>query len=95
MSGTRHGLGSDLARVDAHVVQPEEYDEIPEVTEEMFARGELMRGGRPVRLGRPPKEARKMPTTIRLDPDVLAYFKGTGPGWQSRINETLRKMAGL
>jgi len=95
MSGNRHVLGSDLAKVDAHIIQPEEYDDIPEVTEEMFARGELMRAGRPTRLGRPPKEIRKKPTTIRLDPDVLSYFKNTGPGWQSRINETLRKAAGL
>ena len=95
MSGNKQDLGSDLAKVDAHVIQPEEYDEIPEVTEEMFARGQVMRAGRPVRLGRPPKEIRKQPTTIRLDPDVLTYFKSTGPGWQSRINETLRKVAGL
>ena len=30
-------LGSDLARVDAHEIQPHEYDEIPELTEEMLA----------------------------------------------------------
>ncbi|MEB3319621.1 MAG: hypothetical protein VKI63_01600 [Cyanobium sp.] len=31
-------LGSDLKRVDAHVVKPEEYEELPEMTDEMFAR---------------------------------------------------------
>ena len=30
-------LGSDLARVDAHEIQPHEYEEIPEITEEMLA----------------------------------------------------------
>ena len=30
-------LGSDLARVDAHVIQPHEYDELPEITDEMLA----------------------------------------------------------
>ena len=30
-------LGSDLAGVDAHEIQPEEYEEIPELTEEMLA----------------------------------------------------------
>ena len=30
-------LGSDLARVDAHEIQPEEYEEIPELSEEMLA----------------------------------------------------------
>lgn len=29
--------------------------------------------------------------SIRLDQDVVAKFKATGPGWQSRINEVLRK----
>jgi uncharacterized protein (DUF4415 family) len=48
-----------------------------------------------VRRGRPKVDAPKVSTTIRLDPDVLAAFKASGPGWQSRINEALRKAAGL
>lgn len=28
--------------------------------------------------------------TIRLDADVLAHFRATGPGWQARINDALR-----
>lgn len=39
--------------------------------------------------------AQKTPTkaavSIRLDADVLNHFRGGGPGWQSRINETLRR----
>ncbi len=45
--------------------------------------------------GRPPKEAPKVPVTIRLDPDLLDRLKADGPGWQSRINETLRRAVGL
>ena len=48
-----------------------------------------------VRRGRPPSEAPKVSTTIRLDPDVVEAFKADGPGWQSRINAALRKVAGL
>ena len=33
--------------------------------------------------------------TIRLDPDIIAAFKADGSGWQSRINDALRKAAGL
>jgi uncharacterized protein (DUF4415 family) len=33
--------------------------------------------------------------SIRLDRDVLAHFQDEGPGWQERINEALRKAAGL
>ena len=37
------------------------------------------------------KAPRKVSTTLRLPPDVLAYFKATGPGWQSRIGEALKE----
>ena len=40
---------------------------------------------------RPPKKL----IALRLDPDVLEHFRATGPGWQSRINEALRKAAGM
>lgn len=33
--------------------------------------------------------------SIRLDQDVLHYFQEEGPGWQERINDALRKAAGL
>jgi len=49
----------------------------------------------PVRRGRPKADVTKVSTTIRLDPDVLDAFKSAGPGWQSRINDALRKAAGV
>ena len=48
---------------------------------------ELLRRSR----GRPPKEAKKVSTTLRLDPDVLEAFQQEGRGWQTRINEVLRE----
>ena len=33
--------------------------------------------------------------TLRIDQDVLEYFQEGGPGWQERINEALRRAAGL
>ena len=33
--------------------------------------------------------------SLRIDRDVLEHFQETGPGWQDRINEALRKAAGL
>jgi len=48
-----------------------------------------------VQRGRPKAEVTKVSTTIRLDPDVIAAFKASGAGWQSRINDALRKAAGL
>jgi uncharacterized protein (DUF4415 family) len=37
---------------------------------------------------------RKVPITLRLDADVLAWFKKQGRGYQTRINRTLRKAMG-
>jgi uncharacterized protein (DUF4415 family) len=33
--------------------------------------------------------------SIRVDQDVIEYFKGTGEGWQARINDVLRNASGL
>jgi uncharacterized protein (DUF4415 family) len=43
------------------------------------------------RPGRPVKVDRKVAIKLRIDPDVLATFKADGPGWQTRMNEALRK----
>ena len=39
----------------------------------------------------PQKSPTKAPVTIRIDPDVLAMYKATGRGWQSRMNDALRR----
>ena len=43
------------------------------------------------RRGRPAKDTPKVPTTMRLDSDVLDSFKATGEGWQTRMNAALRE----
>ena len=43
------GMGSDLNRVDSHVIQPEEYEELPELTDELLAKADLYEGIQPVR----------------------------------------------
>ncbi|KAI93267.1 hypothetical protein T281_17720 [Rhodomicrobium udaipurense JA643] len=67
-------------------------DEIPDLTgpewDEAFKNAKVQRG-------RPKALAPKISTTIRLSPDVIEHFKKGGPGWQSRIDEALRKVAGL
>lgn len=37
----------------------------------------------------------KESVTIKLDSDLLAHFQEDGPGWQERINETLRRAVAL
>jgi uncharacterized protein (DUF4415 family) len=45
----------------------------------------------------PPKKTAipgvKQQVTLRIDQDVLEYFQSSGPGWQDRINDALRKAA--
>lgn len=84
-------VGSDLAKVDAHTIQPHEYDELPELTDEWFDRADFHIGGKLIRRGRPPLAAPKKAVSVRLDADVLEGLRATGPGWQTRINEALRE----
>ena len=44
---SRRSSESDLARVDAHVIRPHEYEELPELSDDMLARGTVNKGGRP------------------------------------------------
>lgn len=77
---------SDFAKVDAHVIQPDEYDELPELTDAMIARGKVMRAGRPVS-----KNPRRQ-VTIRLPSDVLSRWRSSGPGWQTRMADRLMQI---
>jgi len=43
----------------------------------------------------PGKKPRKQIVSIRLSPDVLEHYRGKGRGWQTKIDETLRKAAKL
>ncbi|MSP42796.1 MAG: hypothetical protein EXR08_05440 [Alphaproteobacteria bacterium] len=70
-------------------------DDVPELTEEWFDSAEIWEGNKLIRPGRPRAAAPKEAISLRLDPDILAYFRAAGPGWQSRINEALRKAAKL
>ncbi|PJR10290.1 BrnA antitoxin family protein [Sinorhizobium meliloti] len=45
--------------------------------------------------GRPAIEKPRQQLSIRLDPDIIEHYKATGKGWQSRMNDDLRKAAGL
>jgi uncharacterized protein (DUF4415 family) len=94
----KRATASDLKKVDEYVLRRDDYDDIPELTDEDFARGVWHRGGKPLPhgpRGRPKSRNPKRPVSIRLDPEVLAHFRRSGRGWQSRINAALRKVAKL
>jgi uncharacterized protein (DUF4415 family) len=80
-------------------ISQKDWDEldIPELTEADFAR---MRPAHEVlpdfkfpapRPRGPQKTPTKLQTTVRFDRDVIEYFRATGRGWQTRMNEMLRR----
>ena len=93
MTEKKRVIHSELDRLDAHEIQPEEYDDIPELTDEWFDKADFYIGDKLIRRGRgrPPAEAPKKLVSLRLDQDVIDRFRADGPGWQSRINAALRK----
>jgi uncharacterized protein (DUF4415 family) len=73
--------GSDWKRLDAMKEVDIDLSDIPEVTPEMFARGVVRRGYKPII---------KKQLTLRLDSDVVEWFKKQGRGYQTKMNALLR-----
>jgi uncharacterized protein (DUF4415 family) len=94
MSENKRVLGSDFEKIDAYVLTGEDYAEIPEITDEMFARGVLHIGGVPVKRGRPKLREPKRVVNLRLSKRVVDTFRAGGPGWQTRINAALESWLG-
>jgi uncharacterized protein (DUF4415 family) len=69
-------------------------DDAPELTDEWFDKADFMIGREVIRRGRPAGSSKQL-VSLRLDTAILDHFRATGPGWQSRINELLRKAAGV
>lgn len=76
-------------------MRPDDYAEIPELTDPWLVKSLALKDGEPLRRGRPKAASTKQQVTLRLDRDVLDRFREMGEGWQSRINEALRKAAGV
>jgi uncharacterized protein (DUF4415 family) len=72
-------------------------DDAPELTDELLERVAdtvvLRHGDKVIARGRPALDAvlKKSTVTIRLDPDVVESYRSLGTGWQTKINEDLRK----
>lgn len=97
--------GKTLANFEAgRGYTQQDWDEVcdsPEATDEELAQARPFSDVFPdlaesIRRGRGPQKApTKQLVSLRLSPDVLDRFKAGGPGWQSRIDEALRKVVGL
>ena len=74
-------LQTDLARLDRMKDEDIDYSDAPEITPEMFAKAIVRRGLKP---------RVKKQITLRVDDDVLSWFKKQGTGYQTKINLLLR-----
>jgi uncharacterized protein (DUF4415 family) len=73
---------TDWERLEAQEEEDIDLSDIPELTPEMFAKAVVKRGLK--------TKENKSQLTIRVDRDVLAWFKLQGRGYQTRINSLLR-----
>ena len=73
---------TDWKRVDALEDDKINFSDAPELTPQMFARAVVRRGLKPV--------ARKKLLTLRVDSDVVEWYRSQGSGYQTRINALLR-----
>ncbi|MBF8285534.1 MAG: hypothetical protein HW378_4449 [Anaerolineales bacterium] len=73
--------GTDFNRLDAMTDADIDLSDIPEVTPEMFAKGVVRRGLKPIT---------KRQLTLRLDSDVVEWFRAQGGGYQTKMNALLR-----
>jgi uncharacterized protein (DUF4415 family) len=73
---------TDLKRLDAMKDEDIDLSDIPAITPEMFARAVARRGLKPI--------LRKKQLTLRVDSDVVEWFKRQGRGYQTKINSLLR-----
>jgi uncharacterized protein (DUF4415 family) len=73
---------TDWKRVDALKDEDIDLAETPEIPAEMFARAVVRRGLKPA--------PRKTQLTLRVDSDVLDWYKKQGAGYQTKINALLR-----
>ena len=75
-----------------------ELNHVPEVSADQLRKARSMEEAYPgfskaaVRRGRgPQKSPKKLMVSMRIDTDVVDAFRSTGKGWQSRVNDLLRK----
>jgi len=91
MNAKSINIGSNLSKVDTHTIKPEEYDELPELDDAFFERADLYKGEKLIRAGRPKSPRRKVLLSVRYSPEVVEYFRATGAGWQTRMDDALKE----
>lgn len=82
-------VAAAITRAPERVEDPESaYDPHDPAAVEAFWKGATVR--RPGQRG-PGKKAKKILLSVRYSPEVVEYFKSTGEGWQTRMDEALKE----
>lgn len=81
-SATSKKSQTDMERIKKMKDKDIDFSDIAEIPPQMFARALVRRGLKPV--------AKKTQLTLRIDGDVLEWFKNQGSGYQTKINALLR-----
>ncbi len=79
---TSNNSQTDWQRLDAMGDDAIDCSDCPEITPEMFAKAIVRRGL--------PAAKAKAQVTLRIDSDVLEWFRSQGRGYQTQINQLLR-----
>jgi len=66
-------------------------EDVPELDRNWIEGADYYEGAKLVRRGRPKLEKPRKLLSIRLPQDVIASWKGSGPGWQTRMAEVLER----
>ena len=74
--------GTDWERLRNMKDEDIDFSDIPRLTPEMFANAVVRKGFKPI--------TQKKQLTLRIDQDVIEFFKEEGQGYQTKINHLLR-----
>lgn len=78
MNASRKSIKSDLPRIDAMSDKNIDYSDVPETDADFWQSATVN------------SPAVKQQVTLRIDPDIVEFFKADGQGYQTRINAVLR-----
>ena len=78
MNASKKSIKSDLARVDAMSDEDVDYSDVPATDVDFWQAAEVN------------FPSVKQQVTLRIDPDIIEFFKADGQGYQTRINAVLR-----
>ncbi len=79
---TSEKFGTDIERLRNMKDEDIDFSDIPRISPEMFANAVVRKNFKPI--------TRKSQLTLRIDQDVIDFFKHQGRGYQTKINQLLR-----